>query len=166
MRRYMSRDVSHDRSMSLWLEDLMSVIPALVYWIYCTCSFTALLRSKRSHPSSQSDSFNSLSRSNIIMTTKVTETPRPGLSTPTDSNDSSSIDLVKPEPLTQPTDAAKTQDYGNTIHGSSKIACLPHMEGHKLWLLIAVYVDVYQPIFQLTATGSVVACCFLRSRQQ
>lgn len=72
------------------------------------------------------------------MISKVTEETRPGLTTPTDSNDSSSIDLVKPEPLALPTDTAKSQDYGNTIHGSSKIACLPHMEGHKLWLLIAV----------------------------
>lgn len=40
-----------------------------------------------------------------------------------------------------PNPATKSQqqtDYGKTIHGSSQIACLPHMQGHRLWLLIAV----------------------------
>lgn len=124
--------------MSLWLEDLMFAIPALVYWIFCACSIPTIVKSNRLVQSTTRDSFNSLTHPITTMISKVTEETRPGLTTPTDSNDSSSIDLVKPEPLALPTDTAKSQDYGNTIHGSSKIACLPHMEGHKLWLLIAV----------------------------
>lgn len=39
-----------------------------------------------------------------------------------------------------PVDAVRTlhKDHGRTIHGTSQIACLPHMEGRRLWLLITV----------------------------
>ena len=68
---------------------------------------------------------------------------RPSLAATVESTDSSmtSIEVLKAsqnKSKVSPANEKSSQDYGDTIHGSSKIACLPHMEGHKLWLLIAV----------------------------
>lgn len=76
------------------------------------------------------------------MTTKDDTQGRPVLTVLADSTDSSMTDLQKPTPTETPSPLPTSgetplQDYGSTIHGSRNIACLPHMEGHRLWLLIA-----------------------------